>query len=500
MNKFRTTHHNHTTIMKCATVGRRGTIALALALVLASSAALDRSNHIQNQSDLDPSSTDVSASENLQTFRQTLEDGTARVSDNSCPVCHTDKHHVVGPFVQSVLSKYKRLIRNSSSFAGFRRALRRPLVRRQYNKRVSAETITPILHDTASHFAALADTARVLQDRMPDPARADTAIFLDVYAVLEQVATSSALLITEVSNILQSNDAVTAGIVATSVLSILGFFERVTAATTSTLTSYVAAFAGIPVRSAHGKLDTFSDLALDAVFSDVLAFLSARGDRSGLITAIGSVDASLSNLKGSLLQLYSKADTVSTSMSIRANATSDTLMLIEGAAQVVSLIDRMAFTVLSSVIRLVVAIPPVVGGIATGTAGLFQQRIETIVTLVNSTSSSNLEILNFESRDTAVSGDTVFLILCSLIFPQEDNDDGDDTYWQGFDFSGIGCALPLIILTSPIWLTLFALWVIIDGIFIGPNQRSNAAWLPIRCQMDALTCRNNALAASLPSL
>jgi hypothetical protein len=63
----------------------------------------------------------------------------------------------------------------------------------------------------------------------------------------------------------------------------------------------------------------------DAVFSDVMTFLSARGDTSGLISAIGSVTANISNLKDRLIQLHSKADVVSTSEST-TNAGSDTTM------------------------------------------------------------------------------------------------------------------------------------------------------------------------------
>jgi hypothetical protein len=130
----------------------------------------------------------------------------------------------------------------------------------------------------------------------------------------------------------------------------------------------------------------------DAVFSDVVTFLSVRGDRSGLISAIGSVTANISNLKDRLIQLHPKADVVSSSEST-TNAGSDTTMRLEAFAEVVSLIDGIVFTVLSSVISLAAAIPQVIGGLAIGTVGLFQQRVEAIVTLVNSTSSSSRETL-----------------------------------------------------------------------------------------------------------
>jgi hypothetical protein len=44
------------------------------------------------------------------------------------------------------------------------------------------------------------------------------------------------------------------------------------------------------------------------------------------------------------------------------------------------------------------------------------------------------------------------------------------------------------------------LWVVINGIVMHPNRKSNAAWLTIRCQIDALKCQNNALAVSLSSI
>jgi hypothetical protein len=57
----------------------------------------------------------------------------------------------------------------------------------------------------------------------------------DTYALLEDVAMSSALLVTEVSSVLTSKDSVMAGIVTTGVLSVLGFFERFTLPATSAI-------------------------------------------------------------------------------------------------------------------------------------------------------------------------------------------------------------------------------------------------------------------------
>jgi phage-related protein len=65
-------------------------------------------------------------------------------------------------------------------------------------------------------------------------------------------------------------------------------------------------------------------------------------------------------------------------------AASDTAIEMEGLAEVVSLIDGIVFTVLSSVVGLAVAIPPVIGRIAADALGLIRQHIETIITIVTS--------------------------------------------------------------------------------------------------------------------
>jgi hypothetical protein len=391
-------------------------------------------------------------------------------------VCDTDKLDVLDRFVKSTLFKYKRLIRNSSSFTRLRLALRRPLVLRRYNKPVSAETIAPILQDTASHFAALADAARVLQKSALDAALTDSAIVTDTCALLEKVATTSALLVTEVSSALTSKDSVTAGIVATGVLSVLGFFECFTLSATSTIAGCAVALAGV-----EGKLDTYSAVTLDAAFSDVLTFLSARGDSSGLISALGRQNAGMLQVNDLLLELRSKAYAV---------ASGETAIEVEGLAEVVSLIDGIAFTVLSSVIRLAVAIPPVIGGIATNTFGLFQQRVQTIVTLVNSTSSSSHVMFDEAAKGSSVSGDTLLLRWCFKKHPREESDDFT------LELDVPPCAIPFLILTSPIWLPALLLFLIIYRL----QNNSSASWSQVQCRIDALSCQNDALAASLPSL
>jgi hypothetical protein len=458
-------------------------VALALVLVIALCNASDSSSLIHQKIDADPPNVDVS--ERFLSLPQSLE-VSSEIFDNSCPVCDTDKLDVLDRFVKSTLFKYKRLIRNSSSFTRFRRALRRPLILRRYNKRVSAEAITFILRDTASHFSALADTAHVTQNSIPD-----SDFLSNIYAVLEEVATSSALFVSEVSNVLQGNDVVMAGVVATSVLSILVFFERFTLATMSTVTYSAMTEVVVPEMSIQGNMDAFSVDALDTVFSDVMTFLSARGDTSGLISAIGSITANISNLKDRLTQLHSKADVVSTGKST-TKAGSDTTMQFEAFAEVISLIDGMSFTVLSSVIGLAVAIPQVIGGIATHTVGLFQQHIETIVTLVNSTSSSSREMLDEKDKASAVSGETLYYQWCIKKNPLEMNDDP-------LPFPQISpCAYPLLIVTSPIWLPALLVFDLIYRIKNPPP--SSASWSQVRCQMDALSCQNDALVASLPSL
>jgi hypothetical protein len=475
-------------------MGSTHVVALALALVLALCDASDRSSLFHNQIDADPPSVDVS--DRLLSLPLSLEVGGFETFD-SCPVCDTDKLDVLDRFVKSTLFKYKRLIRNSSSFTRFRRALRRPLIRRHYNKRVSAETITPILQDTASHFSALADTARVTQKSIPD-----SDSLTDVYAILAEVATSSALFVTEVSSILQNNDATAAGIVATSVLSILGFFERFTLATISTITYFATAEIVVPENSVQGNVDIFSVDALDDVLSDVMTFLSARGDTSGLISVIGSATANISNLKDRLLQLHSQADAVSQSKST-TDAGSDATMQFEAYAEVVSLMDGMSFTVLSSAIGLAVAIPPVIGRIATHTVGLFHKRITTLVTLVNSTSSSSHEMFDGEAKGSFVSGDTLFYRWCIKKFPPKDDEECESPF---ICLQISPCVYPLLILTSPIWLPALLVFVLIYRINNPPvrpppvSPPASASWNQVQCHMDALSCQNDALAASLPSL
>jgi hypothetical protein len=106
--------------------------------------------------------------------------------------------------------------------------------------------------------------------------------------------------------------------------------SRFTLPATPAIAGCAEVLAGNSVQSVEGKEDTFPAVTLDAVFSDVLTFLSARGDASGLISALGSPNASVLNVNDRLLELRSKAYSV---------AASETALETEGLAEVVSLID-----------------------------------------------------------------------------------------------------------------------------------------------------------------
>jgi hypothetical protein len=379
--------------------------------------------------------------------------------------------------------------------------------RRRYEKVVSADLILPALTATSSHFAALALQSRKLLNATTNIA---PPIETDLLAVLEQVSTLSANVAIELASAIRSADKVTAGLVATSTLALLGFYERITMATTSLLFDHVATLNG---QDDVEKLDIkVSDLRVslsnrtDGVFGDVLGFLSTRRDTSGLVSVLKKFTKDMALLDESLARFLSRADTMLLTQRHGPFA-ADRVIPDESLWQLSGLMTGTVVTVVHSTQSITMgnSVDDIgVNRVLVSALGLTMKRVDSILNQAVKTLNSmfrfqtiNNSKLTINTTTPAVQGNTLLWFIACSVGIEIPGPLGLNSCWII-----LSAWLVLAVATLPIWLPL----VILGSIFgtggggSGQLRINNAAVQHrIQCQREALSCQTNALSAALPS-
>jgi hypothetical protein len=400
-----------------------------------------------------------------------------------CPVC-VDSDGGGGKLIQQILAKASGLMAKSASFASLKRSLRTLRGRRRYNKKISKASIVPILQKSALHFDKFAIKARSLTTTTdPQPSLLEK----DMFAVLESVANTSASVLSEIANVIQTSDTVTAGLATTSILSILGYFERGTLQTTAALVDHINALTGASTSSTSTVSQ--GDSANIGVFDDVLDFLSSQRDKSGLSPVLVKLTGDMKVIDSRLSQFVENANTLiascsgssSTDVALSDAAVASAAKLIVGfEASVVNLVASVAGTPTKSV-----------GSILGSVLGLMVQSVNAILSRSTSTFNSVLAALEMDTsaKDTPVSGDILFYVTCLyILFGTE-----------------VDCLIISVLLwiLSPIWVPLLIVTSILQAItgsggLRTKKQSKSSDWLS--CQMEAFSCRNNVLSNALSAI
>jgi hypothetical protein len=400
-----------------------------------------------------------------------------------CPVC-VDSDGGGGKLIQQILSNAHGLMAKSASFTRLKRSLRTLRGRRQYNKKIAKDSIVPILQISALHFDKFAIKARSFATTTaPQPSPLEK----DMFAVLESVANTSASVLSEIANVIQTSDTVTAGLVTTSIISVLGYFELGTLQTTAALVDHIHALTGESTSSTSTVSQ--GDSANVGVFDDVLDFLSSQRDKSGLSPVLVKLTGDMKVIDSRLSKFVDDANTLITTSSSSGStnvALSDAT--VASAAQLVVGVE-------ASVINLVaiVAGTPTksVGSILRSVSGLIVQSVSAILSRSTSTFNSVLAALEMDTsaKDTPVSGDILYYVTCLyILFGTE-----------------VECLLISVLLwiLSPIWVPLLIVTSILQAITGSGGLRTTTTskakdWLS--CQMGEFSCKNNVLSNALSAI
>jgi hypothetical protein len=420
--------------------------------------------------------------------------------EGSCPVC--EEGAIGDGIVKRALSKASRMIRRSSTFSDFSKASRTPLGRRHFRQKVSANTITPIFLATGSRFAALAASAKDLKSNAFKSHLEGDSIEDDMFHVLEVVCNSSATIAFDIANAMGSAPTVSSGLVATSVLSLLGFFERVNLSTMSVLVYYLSRLMGDNETNASALPILLSAELADGVFDEMLDFLASNGDMdaSGL-TSIAPESEAINNR---LQQFISTADafTARRSCSVERPFAGNTMV------KAANLISGNVLTIVSMVNSIALDIVPKIGVVAGSMLGLMLGSVDSILKQNLSVFNSIFGIFSTEAKRSSVSGETLLLLWCLSWIDDNDGPPTDDLNDNGGYVDVAFCfligLLPIAIITSPIWVPLLIIQSVISSIFnilgilFGTGRRSDSR--AFSCEMEAMTCYNEALAAALPRI
>jgi hypothetical protein len=474
------------------------TIAL-LTLLIPICSALDKP---QGQVDLLKGASEIQ--KEFEALKSTADTFDLPTPGGSCPVCKDDA--IGDGIIKRAVSKASRVIRRSSTFSDFSKASRTPLGRRHFRRKISADTITPIFLATGSRFAAIAASAKDLKSNATKSHLEGDSIEEDMFHLLEVVCNASATVAFDIANAMERAPTATSGLVATSVLSLLGFFEQVNLSTMSVLVDYLSRLVGGNETNASALATPLSTESMDDVFDEMLDFLVTNGDKdaSGLTTVLASIVPELEAINSRLRQFTSAADAfiAAKSRSVERSFAGNTMV------NAANLISGNVLTIISMVNSIALDVVPKIGVVAGSMLGLMLGSVDSILKQNLSVFNSIFGIFSTEAKRSSVTGDTLLLLWCLNQIDDDEEPPRDDVYDTRNYVAVTECILlgliPIAIVTSPIWVPLYIIRVVIGSIFLildslfGVGRGSDSRALS--CQMKALACQNEALAAALPRI
>jgi Mg2+ and Co2+ transporter CorA len=196
--------------------------------------------------------------------------------------------------------------------------------------------------------------------------------------------------------------------------------------------------------------------ALGGVFSDVMDFLAAEGDESGLINVLAASSADMVNVEEKLSVFLDNVDATNavTSSTGVASIKGDTIVPI------LNLIVNIIASVLNLVLSIITSVLFLITDIAVAVLNLIVQIIVSIISLIVSILNAILGIFGLEANSVSSNTLSILKILA-------------------------------IILGSPVDITEIVVCSL--SLPLCPNVSAEE----LGCKMDALTCQNAALAAAL---
>jgi hypothetical protein len=347
----------------------------------------------------------------------------------------------------------------------------------------STEPVVAALESASAHFTALAAQAQALKtSTLAASATTTTTIpssplIVATFDLLEDITTTAADYLYQVTGLMARAEVTSVGMVTGMILSTLGLMERVSLGLVNVLTNALTALTAPPPSVQSEAVDSadievlLSLLAAGAasggVFSDVLAFLEAHSDDSGLAAILTNAATDMQGIADRLSVFINLANAALASAVGQTNSTAVTTVQADTINEIIALITGIISTILSLVVDIITSVISLIAGIISAVLKLVLGIISAIINLIVSILNAILGIFSFQVQADAIGAASVgALVAMKIVGLMLDN--------PSVPVGVAKCALELTSCPYP---------VLED----------------LDCRTKALVCQNDALAQIIPS-
>jgi hypothetical protein len=288
--------------------------------------------------------------------------------------------------------------------------------------------------------------------------------------------------------------------VTTSIISVLGYFERGTLQTTADLVDHINVLTGESTSSTSAVSQ--GDSANIGVFDDVLDFLSSQRDKSGLSPVLVKLTGDMKVIDSRLSQFVENANTLIATSS--GSGSTDVALSDATVASATQLVVRVEASVINLVAIVAGTPTKSVGSILGSVLGLIVPSVNAILTRSSMTIDSTFVALNKDNKEISVSGDTFYNICVEVKKFCVDFDCFPPT---AEDLRECRRFAILAWILSPIWAPVAVVVIIlyllasivqqIGGLRTTTTSKAND-WLS--CKVEEFGCQNNVLSNALSAI
>lgn len=280
----------------------------------------------------------------------------------------------------------------------------------------SVSTLVTLLQTAAGHLTAIAvKTQKSQADSAPAVADETSTLIADIFSLLEDVTTGSADMLYRVADIVHVSDAVdraeakTIGMVTSVILSTLGLFERASLGIVYVLVEFLNALSGEPVAmesaiNTASLRDRLSAGPIGGVFGDVLGFLDAMGDESGLSAVLANAASDMVGVEKRLSNFLYSADNAIVAATTTSERGSSSAIQANTITEILDLIVSIISTILTLIISIITTILDVIVGIIGAVINLIVGIISAIIDLIVSILNAILGIFSVQSDSVQADG------------------------------------------------------------------------------------------------
>jgi hypothetical protein len=296
----------------------------------------------------------------------------------------------------------------------------------------STASVVSALESAGAHFTALAAQTQTLKTSAlaatadATPATTPSSpLIVATFDLLEDITTGAADYLYQVTGLMTRAGDSSVGMVTGMILSTLGLMERVSLGMVNVLVDALTALTAPPPAVQSEAVDSadievlLSLLAAGAapggVFSDVLAFLEANSDDSGLAAILTNAATDMQGMADRLSVFINLANAALASAAGKTNATAVATVQADTINEIISLIVGIISAIISLIVDIITTIISLIAGIISAVLNLILGIISAIINLIVSILNAILGIFSFQVQADAIGAASVGALMAMKI-------------------------------------------------------------------------------------